>query len=130
MDKHGRNKTVGDSGNAALPVLAEHLLRDLSRLRSARGRLDQMLVNSYLGGSSGRLGQLQDAIRNDDTEEVRKQAHRWRGAAVSLGLTALAALLESIENDPGNARTQSTELPKATLEVEQALADYLAHSGT
>lgn len=129
MNEHGASRTVDATSLADLPVLAERLLRDLSRLTSARGRLDQMLVTSYLSSSQGRLAQIQDAIRGDDTEEVRKQAHRWRGASVSLGLTALTALLEIIEGSPDAAHQRSRELDQAAGLADEALAGYLSQTG-
>ena len=48
------------------------------------------------------LGQMREAMRQADSETLRRSAHTVRGAALNLGLPALAAAAELVNRDAGS----------------------------
>lgn len=126
MDQHDGNAT---DHLARQPILSDRRLRELAPLKSPRGRLDCILVKGYLESARSRLLDLQAMIDTGEPEAIRKVAHRWRGAAASIGLDALASVLEVIELQPAHVATVKTRLEDTTTQSEVALRAYLLAAG-
>lgn len=77
----------------------------------ALGGLEMLRLTRLFGRASRRmLASLDDAVALDDRETVRALAHRLRSAAVSLGLSAMAAVAGSLEADPAEGCQRVKEL--------------------
>ena len=101
---------------------------DLSSLRSLLGD-DETLVQRFIGIFKNQtpemLAQIRDGLDKMDWENASIAAHSLKSQCRYFGLEALAAMAESIENNPAAAETKSlfSDLEKHLTTVLNALGE-------
>jgi len=77
------------------------------------------LVEMYFKQTTEQLAQLNDAVRANKTEEVRRVAHSCAGASATLGMKRLAQLMRDLEKEGA-----SGTLTKAARFCEDAAREF------
>ena len=105
-------------------------LVDLERLRQLTDGTEaglRELVNLYLEQTTSQLGQLMNAVRDGQTDAVRRLAHSCAGASATCGVRALVPLLRELERqaDAGKLTSADALCASAVREFE-GLREFLA----
>lgn len=86
--------------DAGCAVLDAHIMARLERLGAAAGHdLVGQLAALFLADADTRLGTLRQALADNDTEAVAREAHTLSGSSASLGATDLARLCGTLAAD-------------------------------
>ena len=95
-------------------------LEDLTGPRPSPAERDLLarLLGSFLTRCRPGLAALGETIRRGDHAEVERQAHLLKGSAANIGATALAGLLEHLED-----RATGGDLPDAEPTVRGLVAE-------
>jgi HPt (histidine-containing phosphotransfer) domain-containing protein len=85
------------------------------------------LVELYIKQTTQQLAQIQDAIRANNTTEVRRVAHSCAGASATLGMVRLVPMLRDLEKQghEGILTTAAQVAENATREFK-LIQDFLA----
>jgi len=90
------------SGSSACSTISAVDHVRLHEITAGYDGLRDDLVADYLGQADDILGEIQGAICNQDSEAVRRLAHKLRGSSAICGMTAINGPLERLESDPSN----------------------------
>ena len=80
----------------------ESCLLDAAALLEITGgdrELSAAILRDFLDSTATDLARIEDALASGDADEVRRQAHRVKGAARTVGAREVAALAERLESD-------------------------------
>ena len=113
------NKSEPEENLVSWPVLAK-----LSELKSDGRPLDVALVEEFLRTSSMMVDSLEEALRNQDEQQIKELAHAIKSPARTIGLLVLGSLCEAIEDGQCDASTSRrlTELhTKSVVELKEFL---------
>ena len=80
-------------------------LAKLAELKSEGRPLDVALVEEFLTTSSTIIGSLEEALRNQDEQQIKDLAHAIKSPARTVGLVILGNLCEAIEDGQCDAST-------------------------
>jgi two-component system, sensor histidine kinase and response regulator len=109
---------------------AEQLI-DEARMRTFRDDyadvVDQ-LVHLFMQSTPPLLGELREAVEGDDSERVRRAAHKLKGSCQNIGATFMATLCRSLEAGEDDPRTTLDGLDAALDPTERAIRRALAPS--
>jgi len=110
-------------GNPELPVDMERLLD----LTGGEKDLLPELVEMYLGQTGQQLETIAEAIRANQPDIVRREAHSAGGASGTMGINRMARLLLELETQgkAGTLTTAATVCAEAQAELLRA-RDFLA----
>jgi signal transduction histidine kinase/CheY-like chemotaxis protein len=101
---------VAAAPSAAVAAL-DHPLLDHDRLEQVRGVLPGerfgQLAQGLLRDSRDAARTMRDALLRNDAHALRESAHRTKGAALSLGLKALAGAAEDLQKAAGHADNEA-----------------------
>lgn len=80
------------------------------------------LVAAYLSDAPRLYAGLVEALRADDSERVRRQAHKLKGASLSLGASRLVELCQLVEERAAQADLAPCQalVDEAAQELERA----------
>jgi signal transduction histidine kinase/CheY-like chemotaxis protein len=108
-----------------LPVLDPSILHALPGVQpGVHSPMIDRLVSLYLGEAAKSLTDLSDALRSRDVQRVSRSAHKLKSSSASVGLTAFARRLGSVESEARAGRVPVGDADVAA--VCQALAADLA----
>jgi len=111
----------------AEPVINQAALDNIRQLqRPGKPDLLQKIVTLFMNDSPGLLNMLREAIDQDDAEQVRMHAHRFKSGSANLGALQLAELCKQLEemgrgNELGDALTLLTRVENEFKAVSVAL---------
>jgi signal transduction histidine kinase/CheY-like chemotaxis protein len=81
------------------------------------------LLGRFMADDSRTIASMQEALQGDNLELIHEAAHKFRGAALNLGLRGLAELLKRIERLDGEAFS-----PEGRQALQTQLDDALVHT--
>ncbi|MGH7953439.1 MAG: response regulator, partial [Limisphaerales bacterium] len=85
------------------------------------------LVELYFKQTAQQLAQIEAAIRENNSLEVRRVAHSCAGASATLGMTQFAALLRALEKEGASgALTNAVQLCKDAADEFKTIQQFLA----
>ena len=118
------------AGAVAASVAEEKPPVDMERLRELTdGTEDGLreLVNLYLDQTTTQLAQLQQAVKDGQTVEVRRIAHSCAGASATCGMTEMVPLLREMERQGFEGKlTTATELGAQAVREFARIRAFLA----
>jgi two-component system sensor histidine kinase/response regulator len=105
------------------PAIDQAALNNIRLLqRPGKPDLLEKIVLLYMKDSPGLLNALRDAIDQDDAEQVRMHAHRFRSGSANLGALRLAELCKQLEEMGRNNELQQALILLNRVEAEFRLA--------
>jgi CheY-like chemotaxis protein/HPt (histidine-containing phosphotransfer) domain-containing protein len=85
------------------------------------------LVEMYHAQTAKQLEQMTEAVRHNDTSEVRRVAHSCAGASATLGMMRLVPMLRELEKQGASgALTNAAQLCEDAAREFKAIKDFLA----
>jgi len=84
---------------SALLHLDDNMMQELQEVMAGDFNL---LLETFLNDSKNRLNHLKEAVLKQEAEEVRRQAHSFKGSAGNVGAAKLSQLCKILE-DMGRA---------------------------
>jgi signal transduction histidine kinase/HPt (histidine-containing phosphotransfer) domain-containing protein/BarA-like signal transduction histidine kinase len=85
------------------------------------------LVEMYHAQTARQLDQISEAVRHNDTAEVRRVAHSCAGASATLGMVRLVPMLRELEKQGASgALTNAAQLCEDAAREFKAIKDFLA----
>jgi two-component system sensor histidine kinase/response regulator len=118
-----------DSTPAGAVEAAADALIDERRMRAFRDDypdiVDQ-LVDLFLQSTPPLLDELHAALDGDDSQELRRAAHKLKGSCQNVGATFMATLCKALEHADGDAGATLAELDAALAPTEAAIRRALA----
>jgi HPt (histidine-containing phosphotransfer) domain-containing protein len=117
------------AAEAAPPPAAEPPV-DMDRLNSLvdgdPGGLRE-LIDLYLKQTTQQITQLDDAVRANNADEVRRVAHSCAGASATLGMTRLVPLLRDLEKQGASGTlTTAAQLCENAAREFKLIQNFLA----
>jgi two-component system sensor histidine kinase/response regulator len=105
------------------PAIDQAALNNIRQLqRPGKPDFLEKIVLLYMKDSPGLLNALRDAIDQDDAEQVRMHAHRFRSGSANLGALRLAELCKQLEEMGRNNELQQALILLNRVEAEFRLA--------
>jgi signal transduction histidine kinase/HPt (histidine-containing phosphotransfer) domain-containing protein/FixJ family two-component response regulator len=101
----------------------------LDELTGGDGALAAAILRDFVASSTADLQRLGEALDEGDLEEVRRQAHRVKGACGVVGATQLAQVAARIESAAGDGGVDAEDLPALRTEAVEALAGIVGQVG-
>jgi signal transduction histidine kinase/response regulator RpfG family c-di-GMP phosphodiesterase len=122
----GKGETTGKLGisNGDRQSSGEHVIDRamIEELRKISGKGDgdlfSELADQFLNRMPGWIRQLEAAVRDHDSERVRRQAHRLLGLCRQIGAQRMAALCSRLEHMGDEEANESMESEVAQLQRE------------
>jgi signal transduction histidine kinase/HPt (histidine-containing phosphotransfer) domain-containing protein/ActR/RegA family two-component response regulator len=110
------------------PPSAGHALDPaaLFELTGGDAELTAAILADFVESTTTDLAHLDDALATVDVDEVRRQAHRIKGAAATVGARTIATLAERIENRAAAEGADLVELRGLARELASALVGVVA----
>ena len=107
---------------------------DMERLLDFSDKDPKMLrdlVTLYIKQTTGQLADLETAVRDANTDTVRRVAHSCAGASATCGISRIVPLLRELEKQGTEGKlTSAAELLRTVTEefsaIKKFLEDYLA----
>jgi HPt (histidine-containing phosphotransfer) domain-containing protein len=85
------------------------------------------LVDLHFEQTARQITDIETAIRNNQPDAVRREAHSCGGASATLGMTRLAAILRELESQgKASTLTNATELCTAARTELVRIREFLA----
>ncbi|PCK08467.1 MAG: Hpt domain-containing protein [Alteromonadaceae bacterium] len=102
----------------------------LDSLKDLLGENFNLLIETYIGDSSERMGRLKEAIKADDDDGVCAEAHGIKGSSRNIGAVVIGDLCEVLETQARqqalvDKEEQFAALEQAFADVCEALSAYL-----
>lgn len=98
----------------------------LNELRAIMGNDFGMLIDVFIKDSIQRLEIIQQAIRTNDTENLRRAAHSLKGSAMNISAARLTELCRELEFMGRDGRLENaTTLFEAVREEFDKVKSYL-----
>ena len=91
------------------------------RSRAATQSSRRRSIDDFLASARADLQALDDALDGGDADEAGRRAHRIKGAARTVGATAMVALAQQIERDAAN-EDSAPKLASLTARLHDAFA--------
>jgi CheY-like chemotaxis protein/HPt (histidine-containing phosphotransfer) domain-containing protein len=122
-DSGSSQATYEDSSEAVLDAAIIEELKSVGG--SGEGNLFSELADQFLKQMPGWIRDLESAVRENDTEEVRRQAHRLLGLCRQIGAERMASLcstLEQLRDDSAEERALE-QVCRLQVEFEAAFRE-------
>lgn len=81
----------------------------LNELAAIMGADFQLLIETFINDSAVRIDAIQQAISNQDPEEIRRAAHSFKGSAGNMAALQLAELCRQLEQAGSVGQTAGSE---------------------
>jgi len=101
------------------PVLDHEALMSLKELL---GENFDLLLETYVTDGNARLAALVEAFKLGDMNVVREQAHGLKGSSNNLGIAALGAICNEVEQQAKNCQSDGLEQKISSLQQMFAAA--------
>jgi len=106
----------------------ESALQDLLRSTGNDSAFVSELIDTYLTDSRELLVTMRQAIRDGNTEQLRKAAHTLKSSSASLGAGAVARLCLEVEQQARAGALAAGAEYLASIEAAQAAAEHELHA--
>jgi HPt (histidine-containing phosphotransfer) domain-containing protein len=112
--------TRPSGGGEEYPLIDNAVLQDWC---SDLDEADVQHILAQIPGESGRcIGEIQQAIAQENLAAARRTAHRLKGMAANLGATRLSRLARSIELESTSVADVAARLPRLHDTIAETLA--------
>jgi HPt (histidine-containing phosphotransfer) domain-containing protein len=101
-----------DQADGAAPIDLDEATREFGGDRE----MVEMVVGGFLDDAKGQVVSLREAVRNGDTETLRREAHKIKGGAANLTAYPLAAAARELEELAKTGRVAEAQTSLDQLE--------------
>jgi signal transduction histidine kinase/CheY-like chemotaxis protein/HPt (histidine-containing phosphotransfer) domain-containing protein len=109
----------GDRQSKGMHVIDKAMIDELRKIKGkGDGDLFSELADQFLNRMPGWIRQLEAAAHDNDSERVRRQAHRLLGLCRQIGADRMAALCDRLENMDEDEAAEIMESEVALLQRE------------
>ena len=112
-----KSVTPASAPLVALEVVDWSRLNELAEYDDEEGTMVREVLDSFIGDLDGMVGELVRTTQAGALDDIRKAAHKLKGAAGNLGARALQEAAKAMEHDAGEGRLAPCQEAAKTLEA-------------